>query len=194
MANRGWHGTCGMDDDADVSFHMLSHKVGGTKVKTKFVEGPNPKIYRKLHLLPSFPLLHDLWHVILIIVYNPHLVLTKRIINSIPIKIMEIWVWNVHGDENIHLWIKKDRFVFVLKITISFRPEFTPLIAFSLSFTLTSALVFFDIEDIYRSSIFLRISFHSSKFIRLSFHSSSFLRISFRAFYAEISWWVEREP
>ena len=56
---------CDMADNVDVSFHMLSHKVRGTKIKKQFVEGPNPKIYRKLHLLPSFPLLHDLQHILI---------------------------------------------------------------------------------------------------------------------------------
>jgi len=55
-----------MEDNDDVSFHMLSHKFKGTKIKkTKSAEGPNSKIHIKLHLLPSFPLLHDLQHILI---------------------------------------------------------------------------------------------------------------------------------
>jgi len=44
---------CDAVDDADVSFHMLSHSVRGTKIKnkkTKFAEGPNPEIHKKKRL------------------------------------------------------------------------------------------------------------------------------------------------
>ena len=57
---------CDVADDGDVLFHMLSHKVRGTKTKKQnSQEGPNPKIQRKLHLLPSFPLLHGLQHILI---------------------------------------------------------------------------------------------------------------------------------
>ena len=58
--------TCDVAEDVDVSFHMLSHKVRGTKIKkTKFAKGPNLKIHRKLHVLQSSHLLHDLQHILI---------------------------------------------------------------------------------------------------------------------------------
>jgi len=41
--------TCNVADDADVSFHMLSHKVRGTK--KQIAHGPNPKVHRKLQII-----------------------------------------------------------------------------------------------------------------------------------------------
>jgi len=100
-----------------------------------------------------------------------HLVLTKRILdpqqNHGNLDLEHSWRWK-HSPAEIDLFLFSES-------TISFGPGFTPLIVFSLSFTLTFAIVFFDIEDEYCSSSFLWIPFHSSKFLRLSFHSSRYL-------------------
>ncbi|KEH25660.1 hypothetical protein MTR_6g033355 [Medicago truncatula] len=76
--------TCDVTDDIEVSFQMLSHKVRRTKIKKiKFVEGSNPKIHRKRHILPCFPHFRDLWDVIIILINSPHLVPIKRIEDDI---------------------------------------------------------------------------------------------------------------
>ncbi|CAI8603049.1 unnamed protein product [Vicia faba] len=35
-------------------------------------------------------------HAIFIVICSPHLVLTKSVLYSVPIEVMEIWVWNTH--------------------------------------------------------------------------------------------------
>ena len=56
--------TCDMADDVDVLFHMLSHKASGTIIKKQNSQrDQTQKVIEKLHLLPSFPLLHHLQHI-----------------------------------------------------------------------------------------------------------------------------------
>ena len=64
MANEGWYGDVwrGRRHWCVVPY-AESQCSRDQNQKTKFVEGPNPKINRKLHLLPSFPLFHHLQHM-----------------------------------------------------------------------------------------------------------------------------------
>jgi len=179
---------CDVAVDTDVSFHMLSQKVGGSKIKKQNSQRDQTQKFIE-NFIFFLPFLFFMFYgMTSSSSYTAHTWFSpKESSIQSPSKSWKsrsgtFMETETFASESTEI----DLFSFS-ESTISFGPGFTPLISFSLSFTLTSAIAFFDIEIKYHSSSFLRISFHSSKFIQLSFHSSSFLRISFRAFSAKIS-------